>query len=118
MSLTRWQRRAPDIYWSQGDTAPAISEILLDGNGAAVNLTGASVRFQATFPGAASAEIDASATLSGTPTDGTVTYTPVTADTDTIGDLLVQWKVTFAGGAIERFPNSDYQKLRIMQKVA
>lgn len=118
MSRTAWQRKAPDVYWSQGDTAPAISEILKDGLGVAVNLTGASVRFQATFPGAASPEIDSAATLSGTPTDGTVTYTPVTADTDTIGDLLVQWKVTFAGGAIERFPNSGYQKVRIIQKVA
>lgn len=118
MSISAWKRRPPDIYWAQGDTAPAISEILRDGNGAVVNLTGASVKFQAKFPGQAAAEIDAAATLSGTPTDGTVTYTPLSADTDTVGDLLVQWKVTFAGGTIERFPNSGHQKLRITAQVS
>ena len=49
MSRTAWQRKAPDAYWSQGDTAPAISEQLLDGTGAVVDLTGAAVRFQGTF---------------------------------------------------------------------
>ena len=118
MSLSAWQRKPPDIYWTQGDTAPAISEQLLDGTGAPVNLSGGTtVRFQALFPDSASSAqaIDQAATIV-TPASGLVSYTPVAADTDTIGDALVQWKVTFAGGAIEHFPNSGYQKLRISTK--
>ena len=117
MSLSAWQRKPADIYWTQGDTAPAVSEQLLDGAGAAVNLTGASVRFQALFPDSASSAqaIDQAATITGAST-GLVAYTPVAADTDTIGDALVQWRVLFAGGAIEHFPNSGYQKLRISTK--
>jgi hypothetical protein len=44
-----------------------------------------------------------------------VSYAPAAGDTDTIGDLMVQWRVSFAGGAIERFPNSGWQKVRIIR---
>lgn len=119
MSRSAWQRKPPDAYWSQGDTAPAIAEQLFDGTGAPVVLTGATVRFQGIYSDAASIAqaIDQAATITDA-TTGKVSYTPVAADTDTIGDLLVQWKVTFSGGAIERFPNWGYQKVRVMDSVA
>jgi len=117
MSRTAWGRKAPDFFWKQGDTAPAIAEQLLDGTGTAVVLTGAAVRFIGYFPGAASAEINAVATITDAAT-GKVSYTPVTADTDTIGDLMVEWQVTFGGGAIETFPNSGHQKVRITDDLA
>lgn len=116
MTRTAWEKRAPDAYWKQDDTAPAISEQLQDGLGAPVNLTGATVRFIGRLKGAATVTIDQPATIVGSPTNGTVSYTPQAADTDTIGDLLVEWKVTFSGGAIERFPNSDWQKVRVRQR--
>jgi len=112
VSRSRWQRKAPDVHWAKGDTAPAIAEQLFDGLNAPVVLTGATVRFRAWAPGATSAEVDAVATITDAAT-GKVSYTPVVADTDTIGTYLVDWKVTFAGGAIEKFPNSDWQKLKI-----
>jgi hypothetical protein len=117
MSRTRWQRKAPDFNWTQGDTAPAIAEQLFDGTGTAVNLSGATVKFQMAGPGQATAEVDATATITDAAL-GKVSYTPITADTDTIGVYMVQWKVTFGGGAIERFPNSDYQKIKIQKQVA
>lgn len=117
MTETAWERRSPDVYWAQGDTAPAISEVLKDGTGAVVDLTGASVRFLGTFPDAASTaqNIDQAATITPPATNGTVSYTPISADTDTPGDLMLAWKVTFAGGAVEHFLNSTYQKLRILK---
>jgi hypothetical protein len=111
MTLTAW-RRKPPVYWAKGDTAPAVQEQLKDGNGDPVNLAGAAVRFRAYAPGAASAEVDAVATITDAAL-GKVSYTPVAADTDTIGAYQVTWKVTFSGGAIEKFPNSTPQRLII-----
>lgn len=116
MSRTHWQRKAWNVAWKQGDTSPAVIEQLFDGLGAPVVLTGASVRFHAALPGTATPKIDAAATVTDAAL-GKVSYTPVAADTDTIGVLMVEWKVTFAGGAIERFPNSDHQKILIKQSV-
>ena len=115
MSRSAWQRKAPDAYWAKGDTAPAISEQLFDGNNVAVDLTGATVRFEGRFMDSASVSqlIDQAATVV-TPATGIVSYTPVAGDTDTSGDLLVRWKVTFQGGAIEHFPNSNHQKVRVV----
>jgi hypothetical protein len=112
VTRTRWQMKAPDAYWKKGDTAPAVAEQLFDGLGAPVVLTGATVRFRAWAPGAATAEVDAVATITDAAL-GKVSYTPVSADTDTIGQYLVDWKVTFGGGAVEKFPNSDWQKLEV-----
>ena len=117
MSLSAWRRKAPDAYWKQGDTAPAIAEQLLDGTGAPVNITGASVKFMAWFPGDATVKVNAAATITGAST-GLVSYTPIAADTNTIGDLMVEWQVTFSGGAIETFPNSGWQKVRVVDDIA
>lgn len=117
MSRTRWQRKAPDFWWKQGDTAPAIAEQLFDGTGAAVNLAGASVKFMMWAPGDATVKVNAAATITDAVT-GKVSYTPIAADTNTVGDYLVEWQVTFAGGAVETFPNSDWQKVRIRDDIA
>lgn len=117
MSKTRWQRKAPDFYWKQGDTAPAIAEQLFDGTGTAVNLTGASVKFMMWAPGDAAVKVNATATITDAAL-GKVSYTPTALNTDTIGDYLVEWQVTFSGGAIETFPNSGHQKVRVVDDVA
>ena len=117
MSRTRWQRKSPDFYWKQNDTAPAIAEQLFDGTGAAVVLTGASVKFMMWAPGDAVVKVNATATITDAAL-GKVSYTPIAADTNTIGDYLVEWQVTFSGGAIETFPNSGHQKVRVTDDIA
>ena len=117
MSRSRWQRKPPDHYWKQGDTAPAIAEQLFDGLGVVVNLSGASVKFLAWFPGEASAKINTAATITDAAT-GKVSYTPTALNTDTVGDLLAEWEVTFGGGAKETFPNSGHQKVRVVDDIA
>ena len=97
MSRSRWQRKAPDFYWKQGDTAPAIAEQLFDGLGAAVNLAGSTVKFMMWGPGDAAVKVNASATITDAPT-GKVSYTPTALNTDTPGDYMVEWQVTFGGG--------------------
>jgi hypothetical protein len=117
MSRTAWQRKAPDYYWKQGDTSPAIAEQLLDGLGAAVNLAGATVKFMAWFPGDATIKINASATITDAAT-GKVSYTPNSTDTNTLGDLMCEWQVTFGGGAVETFPNWRWLKVRVTDDIA
>ncbi|MGH2373009.1 MAG: hypothetical protein ACRDIC_05965 [bacterium] len=118
MSRTAWQRQTPDAFWKQNDTSPALTEILKDGLGAVVDLTGASVKFMAWFPGDTAVKVNAAAMIVGAATLGTVRYTPIAADTNTVGDLMVEWQVNFGGGAIETFPNSGWQKVRVMDDVA
>jgi hypothetical protein len=114
------QRTAPDAYWTQGDTAPAIREVLKDGTGAVVDLTGASVRFQAKYAYAADSAnaIDQPAQVPAPATSGIVSYTPTAADTDTPGDLFLQWRVVFSGGGVEHFASASYQKVRVRRATA
>lgn len=117
MSRSRWQRKTPDFYWKQGDSAPAIAEQLLDGLGAPVVLTGATVKFMMWAPGETAVKVNAAATITDAAL-GKVSFTPSAAQTDTPGDYLVEWQVTFGGGAIETFPNSDWQKVRVKDDIA
>ncbi len=118
MSRSAWQRKPPDAYWKQGDTSPAISEQLLSGTGAVVDLTGASIKFMMWGQGDAAIKVNAAASIVGAPTNGTVSYTPTALNTDTQGDYLVEWQVTFGGGAVETFPNADWQKVRVKDDIA
>jgi hypothetical protein len=116
MSRTSWQRKAPDAYLKQNDTSPAVRSQLFDGLGLPVNLTGASVLFMAWFPGDAAVKINAAATLVDAAL-GIVSYTPTAPNTDTIGDLMAEWQVTFGGGAKETFPNGEWLKVRVLDDI-
>jgi hypothetical protein len=117
MSRTAWQRAAPDQYWKQNDTSPAVTGQLFDGTGTVVNLTGASVKFMAWFPGDATVKINAAATITDA-ANGRVSYTPNSTDTNTIGDMMAEWQVTFSGGAVETFPNWRLLKVRVTDDIA
>lgn len=56
--------------------------------------------------------------LSATPTDGILTYDWVAGDTDVPGTYLVQAVVTFAGGAIQTFPQRSHLELIIKEDLA
>ena len=117
MSRSAWQRKPPDFWIKQGDTAPSIAEQLLDGNGDPVVLTGASVKFMMWAPGDAAVKVNAAATITDAAT-GKVSFTFSAAQTDTVGDYVAEWQVTYSGGAIESFPNADWQKVRIKDDIA
>jgi len=68
-------------------------------------------------PGDAAVKVNAAATITDAAT-GKVSYTPIATDTNTPGDYLVEWQVTFSGGAVETFPNSDWQKVRVKDDIA
>jgi hypothetical protein len=117
MSSTPWKRRPVDFFVKQLDTAPVIAFQLLDGTGAPVVLTGATVKFMMQAPGDANPKINAAATITDAAT-GKVSYTWSGTNTDTIGDYLAEWQVTFGGGAVETFPNGEILKVRILDDIA
>lgn len=91
-----------------------------DGDFAPINLTGTTVRFLVSDPDTGLSVFSGAATLTGTPTDGVVTYTPTAPQmalggyTDDVFPLTLraEWEVTYAGGIIETIPaGRDYRKL-------
>jgi len=112
MSRTAFERRAWDIAWKKGDTAPAVAEQLLDGNGVPVVLSGASVKFLLWIVGEAAVHVSATATITDAAL-GKVSYTPTSTATDTVGIGLIEWQVTYSGGLIQTFLGSTYQKVQI-----
>lgn len=85
-----------------------------------MNLTGATVRFHAVDR--LGAAVVASGTVTGPAggaldATGQVQYQQQTADVATAQDLFVEWMVTFSGGLIERWPDSDQAIWRITPKL-
>jgi len=103
------------FYIKKGDTSPDIQTILRDVNNNPVNLTGASYVFimRKKFDG--DVKINETATLVGPPSNGTLKYIWDVGDTDEAAFYDVEWEVTFAGGAIETFPNSTYDEVKIYE---
>ena len=106
-------RRKP-ILMKAGDTAPAVQATLLDAAGAAVDLTGASVRFLvATKTEPRTTVVDAAADIAqvGDGSDGskgTVVYVWAPGDTDAAGSYDVEFEVTFADSTVQTFPTQGY----------
>ena len=88
-----------------GDTEPSIQATLKGASGAAINLTGASVKLllQHRITGAWLSFV---CTLV-TPTEGIVRYDWLTTDVTQSGRWDAEFEVTFAGGAIQTVPNGD-----------
>lgn len=95
------------FYIKQNDTSPALGATLKDGDGNAVDLSGATVRFHMRARGATTAKVDAAATVTGAST-GEVSYAWIAADTDTAGKFQAEFEVTYADTTVETFPNNGY----------
>ena len=101
---------AIQYFVSRNDTAPAVVDTLQDYLGVAVNLTGATVRFHMTDRyGATKVNALATGPSGGAlDTTGQVQYQWVAADTDTAGEYLAEWQVTFQNGKVETWPDNDH----------
>lgn len=89
----------------QNDTWPPIQATLKDAAAAAVNLTGASVKFTLKQDGGSVTVNEATATILSAAA-GTVEYAWATGDTASAGTYQAEWEVTFSTGKIATFPNT------------
>jgi hypothetical protein len=104
------------FYIKQGDTLPAIAATLAGADGDPANLTGAGVRFLMREKSSGTVLVAAAATVVDA-ANGTVRYDWATGDTDTIGKHQAEWEVTFSGGAVQTFPNTDYTIVSIKDDI-
>ena len=101
------------FHIKRGDTSPAIRYAL---EPATVVLTGATVRFQMRARnGAVLMDVAALVvTATGTPT---VEYSWQAGDTATAGLYEAEFRVTYADGKIETFPNDGFIPVRVNEDV-
>src|SRR5688572_11222169 len=98
---------------AQGDLLPEIKTTLKDDTGTVVDLTGATVQFLMSLPGdIENPVIDDPATII-LAAAGTVKYIWTGTDTATIGNYVARWRVTFADGREESFPNLTFNTVTI-----
>lgn len=95
----------------RNDTRSGLKATLLDANGAAVNLTGAKVKF-------IMAKLDRTAKVNRTAeilnaAAGQVRHVFQVGDTDTPGMFAGEFEVTYPDGGVESFPNTDYIRILI-----
>ena len=98
------------FYIKRNDTSPAIRITCQDGDGVAVDLTGASVRFHLEDD-AGTVVVDAAASIV-TAASGIVQYAWGAADTSTAGYFYAEFEVTYADNTVETFPN--YGKIEVV----
>jgi hypothetical protein len=104
------------FYIKRGDTSPAIRYAL---DPASVVLTGATVRFQmrARRSRGGATLIDAPAvvvTATGTPT---VEYQWQTGEIANAGIFEAEFRVTYADGRVETFPNDEFISVKVSEDV-
>jgi hypothetical protein len=105
-----------DVYMKQGDTKPDLELTFLDGNGSAVDLTGATVVFSMRRAG--TVVISEQACTLVTAASGEAKYVWQAGDTDTAGVYEGEAEVTFSGGGVETWPNSKHIRIEITPQIA
>ena len=108
----------PDIFFiKRNDTSPSIQKTLTDAAGAAINLTGATIRFHMRAKDGTT-KVDATADTVGDATLGVVKYDWIAADTDTAGFFDGEFEATYADTTVETFPNGETITIQIPEDLA
>ena len=102
-------------YLKRGDTSPSLSYALLP---ASVVLTGATVRFNMRAKGGATVINRAAAVVVTATGEPTVRYDWQAGDSAATGSFEGEFEVTYAGGAVETFPNSGFIAIEIAGDIA
>lgn len=100
-------------FWiKRGDTSPALTGQVLDGNRRPVDITGATVRLKARDRDSGQLIIDEAATVDA-PVTGQVRYQWVPDDTVTQRELEAEFEVTFADSTVQTWPNPGHVAVHI-----
>ena len=105
------------FYIKKDDTRPAIIANLTDANDAAVNLTGASVKFNMRVDPAGAIKINLGTAIIEDAEAGQVSYPWTSSDTDTADDFEAEFQVTFAGGAVQTFPGRNWIAVHVIDDI-
>lgn len=106
-----------DWTMRQNDRLPSIAGTLKGADGAATDLTGATVKFQMNAANGGANKVNATATIVDAAT-GQVRYDWAAGDTDTAGSFEATWQVTFASGKPLTFPNGTNYSITIVADLA
>lgn len=107
-----------DFWIKKGDLRPNIEATLEDDSGNAVDLSNASsVDFHMRRFDADSTKVDSSATITDA-SNGKVEYEWTSGDTDTAGDFLAEFEVTWSDSDKETYPNHDNLDIKITDEIA
>ena len=108
----------PDFTIKRGDRLPPLTVTLRDAAGAAVPLTGATVRFHMREIGAQEVKVNRPAQVVQPPANGQVSYAWAAGDTDTPGTYYAEFQVTWSDGTVQTFPNVDYLTVQVVADLA
>ena len=105
------------FHLKRGDTSPRLAKQLLDHDGAAVSLSGATVVFHMK-DGDGNVVVDGGAATVTDAAAGEVRYDWQAGDTDEAGIFYGEFEVTYADASVETFPNSGYLTIAITADIA
>tara|TARA_R110001606_G_scaffold224822_2_gene372967 strand:+ start:1503 stop:1823 length:321 start_codon:yes stop_codon:yes gene_type:complete len=103
------------FYIKQNDTSPSMLANLTDGDGNAINLTGANVKVHVKDL-VGNIKIDRTIDIPD-PLIGRVRLNWQTGDTDTFGTYYVEFEATYNDGSIETFPNDGSVTLIVVREL-
>lgn len=108
------------ILITQGDTArPFRAELTLSGTVPSQAVpTVVEFHLEMGLGTGSGVAVDRTATLvSADATKWTVEYYPIPDDVAIPGDYQAQWRLTFANGKIQSFPDGEYVPIKIIRKI-
>lgn len=105
-----------DWTMRQNDRLPSIAATLKNADNSAIDLTGATVKFQMSSAAGVN-KVNASATVV-TAASGTVQYDWAAGDTDTAGEYVGCWEITFGSGKKLTCPNATNYSISIVTDLA
>src|SRR5688572_12051401 len=106
-----------DFAIKEGATLPAIESTLTYDDGTAIDLTGTSITFRMRRRSDTALTVNGSAAIISA-TAGTVRYSWVSADTDTQGEYIAEWVITYPGGGILIAPSAGYNTVHVVESLS
>jgi hypothetical protein len=109
---------SPDFAIKVGDRRPALRITCNQGDGTALDLTGATVTFSMKTRGGGPVKVSAQACTVITAASGIVEYRWAAADTDTAGDYDAEFRISLPGTLQTTVPGNGYLWVQVQDAVA